>query len=137
MLDTDLSERQTTFTKNLIKTFRPKTFCHILGLNKRQLLSTEKKLQTRPIQTSSIIANFETGIFRLPESSKAAIRASVVNILKNSKPGTTRNISKKQLTAIMNLKQDPSLTIVPAADKGRSVAVMNTSDYKSKINTVK
>ena len=28
MLDSDLSERQTTFTKNVIKTFRPKTFGH-------------------------------------------------------------------------------------------------------------
>ena len=28
MLDTDLFERQTTFSKNLVKTFRPKTFGH-------------------------------------------------------------------------------------------------------------
>ena len=74
-------------------------------------------------------------IFKLPESSKATIRASVINNLKNSTPETTRNISKEQLTAIRNLKKDPSITIVPA-DKGRSVVVMNTSDYKSKINTL-
>ena len=28
MLDTDLFERQTTFSKNLVKTFGPKTFGH-------------------------------------------------------------------------------------------------------------
>ena len=28
MLDTDLFERQMTFSKNLVKTFRPKTFGH-------------------------------------------------------------------------------------------------------------
>ena len=28
MLDTDLFERQTTFSKNLVKMFRPKTFGH-------------------------------------------------------------------------------------------------------------
>ena len=118
--------------------------CWVINLSDRQLSINETMaLQNglnfattpRSIPTSSIIANIETGIFRLPESSKATIRASVVNILKNSTPETTRNISKEQLTAIRNLKKDPSITIVPA-DKGRSVVVMNTSDYKSKINTL-
>ncbi|XP_078363508.1 uncharacterized protein LOC144647600 [Oculina patagonica] len=67
--------------------------------------------------------------------SKATIRASVVNILKNSKPEAVSNISKQQLAAVRNLKQDPSVTIVPA-DKGRSVVVTNTVDYKEKIATL-
>ena len=55
------------------------------------------------------------------------------NILKNSKPETTPNISKQQLTAIRNLKQDPSITIVPAVV---AVVIRNTVDYKEKISAL-
>ena len=66
-----------------------------------------------------------SGIYNLSGSAKATIRASVVNILKNSKPEATQNITRQQLAAVRTLQQDPSVTVVPA-DKGKAVVVMYT-----------
>ena len=113
----------------------------VINLSSRQLIEQEIiSLQNglnfattpRSIRTSRIVANIETGIYNLPHSSKASIR---VSILKNRKPETTNNISKQQLAAIRNLKQDPSIVIVPA-DKGRATVVMNTAEYKEKVSAL-
>ena len=54
MLDTDLFESQTTFTKNLIKTFRPKTFGHPrFEFVKKATASFNGSYQSRP-QSSSL-----------------------------------------------------------------------------------
>ena len=112
----------------------------VINLSSRQLIEQEIiSLQNglnfattpRSIPISRIVANIETGIYNLPHSSKAPIR---VSILKNRKPETTNNISK-QLAAIRNLKQDPSIVIVPA-DKGRATVVMNTAEYKEKVRAL-
>lgn len=70
------------------------------------------------IPMSHIVANIESGIYHLSKSSKAAIRASVVNILSKSKPEATPNITRQQFSSVRELQQDPSVTIVPA-DKGK------------------
>jgi len=89
----------------------------------------------RSIPVSSFIANIEKGIFNLPQNSKATICASVVSILKNSKPETVSNVLKQHLTAIKNLKKDSSIIIIPA-DKGKAVVLMNREDYKEKISSL-
>ena len=108
-------------------------------LSEHETISLQRELNfattPRSIPTSRIVANIETGIYNLSQRSKATIRASVVSILKFSTPETTSNISKQQLTAIRNLKQDSSITLVPA-DKGRATAVMNTVDYKEKVSAL-
>jgi hypothetical protein len=85
------------------------------------------------IPVPKIIASIESGIYHLCEESKATIRASVVNTLKNTKTLSTTNISKQQSHALRNLKKDKDITIVPA-DKGRAIVVMNTNDYDRKIS---
>ena len=107
-------------------------------LSEHEIISLQNGLNfaTIPgsIPISRIVANVETGIPRSSRS-KASIRASVVSLLKSSKPETTTNISKQQLAAIRNLKQDPSIVIVPA-DKGRATVVMNTAEYKEKVSAL-
>ena len=110
----------------------------VINLSNRQLSEHETSaLQNglnfattpRVIPTSHIVANIESGIYNLSGSAKATIRASVVNVLKNSKPETTPNITRPQLTAVRTLQQDPTITIVPA-DKGKAVVVMDTVEYR-------
>lgn len=57
---------------------------------------------------------------------------AAVNILKNSKSQSTRNITRPQITALRKLIEDSSITIVPA-DKDRAVVVMNFDHYNRKI----
>ena len=89
---------------------------------------------TRAIPTSHIVANTESGIYKLSGSIKATVRASVVNSLKNSKPEATSNITRQQLAAVRTLQQDPTITVVPA-DKGKAAVVMDTVEYREKVTT--
>jgi hypothetical protein len=73
------------------------------------------------------------GIRDLPESNKESIRATVTNILKYSKPPTTCNLSRQQKLALKNLREDNSITIIPA-DKGKAIVVMDNDDYTSKFS---
>lgn len=79
----------------------------------------------RVIPIANIVTNIETGVYNLSENSKVTVCAAAVNILKNSKPETNPNIWRQQLTAVMNLKQDSSVTVVPV-DKMKAVVVMDT-----------
>ena len=87
------------------------------------------------IPTCSILANIENGIHQLSDTAKANIRVSVVNILKNSKLPKPSHTSKQLNTTLKNLKNDPSIVILPA-DKGRCVVVMNAKEYKEKMRTL-
>ena len=49
-----------------------------------------------------------------------------------SKPPAS-NISKGEFQALQNLKKDDSITILPA-DKGRATVLLNTKDYKDKMD---
>ena len=62
------------------------------------------------------------------------LRANCVRILKNA-PKPRSNINKKERLALDSLAKNKEITIVPA-DKGRSVVVMNTQDYKDKANKI-
>ena len=87
----------------------------------------------KAIPVPKIVASIESGIRDLPESNKESIRATVKNILKYSKPPTTCNLSRQQKLALKNLREDDSITIIPA-DKGKVIVVMDNDDYTSKIS---
>ena len=112
----------------------------VMNLSHRQLSEHETSalqhglnLATTPrtIPVSCIVAHVESGVCNLPGSAKATIRASIVNILKNSKPEASQNITRQQLAAVRTLQQDPTITIVPA-DKGKAGVVMDTDEYHEK-----
>ena len=116
----------------------------VINLSNRQLSEHETSaLQNglnfatipKTVPTSHIVANIESGIYNLSGSAKATIRASVVNILRNSKPETTQNITRQQLAAVRTLQRDPTVTVVPA-DKGKAVVVMDTVEYREKVRTL-
>ena len=113
----------------------------VINLSNRQLSEHETSaLQNglnyattpKTVPTSRIVANIESGIYNLSGSAKATIRASVVNILRNSKPETTQNITRQHLAAVRTLQQDPTVSVVPA-DKGKAVVVMDTVEYREKV----
>jgi hypothetical protein len=70
-----------------------------------------------------------------PDSKEAqTLRSDCVRILKNSPP-LKSNISRAEKVALDSLAKNNEITIVPA-DKGRSVVVMNTRDYKTKAKNI-
>ena len=90
---------------------------------------------SKTVPTSRVVANIESGIYNLSGSAKVTKRASVVNILRNSKREATQNITRQQLAAVRTLQQDPTVTVVPA-DKGKAVVVMDTAEYREKVRTL-
>ncbi len=102
----------------------------LLSVHEISALQNGLNFATTPkvIPTSHFVANIESGIYHHSSSFKAAIRASVVNILSKSKPEATPNITRQQLSSVGKLQQDPSITIVPA-DKGKAVVVMDMTHY--------
>jgi len=79
---------------------------------------------------AEILSSVESRITHLPPASANLICA--VSILKGIKPSCQSNIKKHQLETLKALSKDPSVTILPA-DKGRTVVVMDSSDYQRKI----
>ena len=86
----------------------------------------------KKIPVVKILSSVENGIFSLNQSPKDTIRVSVANILKNSKVPATVNITKEQEKALQNLRKDETVKILPA-DKGRSIVVMDSDEYKEKV----
>ena len=116
----------------------------VVNLSNRQLSENETSalqnglnFATTPktVPTSRIVANIESGTYNLLGSAKATIRASVLNILKNSKPEATQNITREQRAAVRSLQQDQSITVVPA-DKGKAIVVMDMAEYSEKVHTL-
>ena len=62
------------------------------------------------------------------------LRTEIVGAIKSSKVPKS-NISKAVKTALRSLKQEDSITILPA-DKGRAKVVMDKTEYKEKVNIV-
>jgi len=87
----------------------------------------------KSIPAGNILASIESGIFNLNEISKQQIRSSVTNILRNSKPQKESNISKDEVKALINLKKDKNIVVLPA-DKGKAIVVMNRRDYQEKLH---
>lgn len=108
-----------------------------LSLHEKCVLQNGLNFATTPrvILITNIVTNIETGVYNLSENSKVTVCAAAVNILKNSKPETNPNIWRQQLTAVMNLKQDSSVTVVPV-DKMKAVVVMDTVEYREKVSAL-
>ena len=117
----------------------------VINLSDRPLTQDETSLlqkglnfavtpKTTPI--NEYIIGIETACKLLGPDSKQAetLRADCVKIVKNTKLPKP-NIPKGELNALHTLAKEPEITILPA-DKGRSVVVMNTSDYKNKANAL-
>ncbi|XP_055959216.1 uncharacterized protein LOC130014266, partial [Patella vulgata] len=81
------------------------------------------------------IANIEKGLCQLAPGGKVDfLRHQIANlIIKSTTKKNSHNITKGETKAIQELKNDKSITIIPA-DKGKSTVVMNTDEYNSTVN---
>jgi hypothetical protein len=87
---------------------------------------------TNPIEDT--LAGIEKAIRDLPVEQAEEARQETVRIIKNaSKPA--HNLNKAEKEALRTIKGNSELTILPA-DKGNATVILNTQDYKQKINTL-
>ncbi|KAM3823585.1 uncharacterized protein M6D78_018813 [Vipera latastei] len=86
------------------------------------------------IPTETIICGVESSLTKINPDDANKIRLEVTNILCTSKPPKS-NLPKEEQTALLNLKNDTSIIILPA-DKGNATVVMNSSDYHTKLSNL-
>ncbi|CAH1242829.1 HMCN1 [Branchiostoma lanceolatum] len=77
-----------------------------------------------------IVAQTESVCRKLPEIEANTLRCKVNSVL-NRQKRPEDNLPKEEREALRSLKRDKSITILPA-DKGRSVVVLNKTDYHKK-----
>ena len=82
------------------------------------------------IPKNDIIVATELACKSLSTNEAAQLRTEIVGAIKSSKD-TKSNISKAVKTALRSLKQENSITILPA-DKGRATVVMDKTEYEKK-----
>ena len=86
------------------------------------------------IPVEDIISSVEASIRSLPESESEEIRTEVSRILRKAKPPRP-NIKLSEKRAIKELNTNNNILILPA-DKGNATVIMETDDYKKKINNL-
>ncbi|XP_067653260.1 uncharacterized protein [Haliotis asinina] len=59
----------------------------------------------------------------------------ITDILKKSKPQKPNIITKTEREALKDLRNDDSITIVPA-DKGKAIIILNTPDFESVVHKI-
>jgi hypothetical protein len=84
------------------------------------------------IPYKKIICGVESSILHLSKESAEIIRQDTTSILRKAKPPAP-NISKEEIAALKELKENTSIVIVPA-DKGNATVVMDEENYRLKMN---
>ena len=80
------------------------------------------------------VASIEYACQKLNEGKAEELRVEIKNILKKSQPNKS-NITKEELRAIKELKQDDQ-RIILTADKGVALVVLNKADYIGKSRAI-
>ena len=115
----------------------------VINLSDRPLSAAETSLLAKgnnfsitpkTVPTEDIIANIEASIQKLPAEVSEVIRSEASRILRKAKPPQS-NITKKERMAIKDLNSNKDIIILPA-DKGNATVLMNTTDYKDKLNSL-
>jgi ATP-dependent Lon protease len=94
------------------------------GLNYAQTTSIKSNMK-------DFISGIEQAIHHLPTETAEEIRQEASRIIRLAKPQRT-NTSKAEREALRTLRNDDSITILPA-DKGNATVILSSTDYKSKI----
>ena len=81
-----------------------------------------------------IVVATEEACRHLGEQKGASLHSEVAKTVKRAKPSRS-NLTSDERQAIHELKGDRNIMILPA-DKGKAMVVMNSSDYKQKLNSV-
>ena len=88
------------------------------------------------IPRHEIIANVECSLRECEANPDRIehVRASIASVMKNAKPPRP-NTTSIERTALRSLKENKTITILPA-DKGNRTVVMNTTDYEKKASDI-
>ena len=108
-----------------------------LSTAERSLLEKGPKFAPTPqnIPVKDIVSEVEATIVRLPDDSKDAIRTSTASLLHRARLPPHRNITKAEMIALKNLKDDYERVIMKA-DKGNCFVVMDKMDYDTKMEAL-
>jgi hypothetical protein len=97
------------------------------GLNYAQTTSIKSKMK-------DFISGIEQAIHHLPTETAEEIRQEASRIIRLAKPQRT-NTSKAEREALRTLRNDDSVTILPA-DKGNATVILSSTVYKSKVRSL-
>src|SRR5215469_1292483 len=109
---------------------------HILddGLHSLLQKGLNYAVTPRNLPIEDLLTGVEKAVQSLPVESAEEARQETVRIIKSpSKPRD--NLTRTERAALRNLKNNTELTILPA-DKGNATVILNSTDYKQKINTL-
>ena len=115
----------------------------MINLSSRPLSDTEVSLLKKGlnfalipsnIPVTEIVAKVESTMRTLDSEQADTVRRTVNVILQQAKPPKP-NITKDMQEALINLKQDDTITVLPA-DKGRASVVQDTNTYHDKMKTL-
>ena len=96
------------------------------------LISLVNAITPKNIPANEIVVKVESAI-RPPDTEQAdSVRGTVNNLLQKVKPPKP-NITKDMKQALKNLKEDNTIIMVLAADKGRASVVLDIETYRQKM----
>ena len=111
----------------------------VLNLSDKQLNDSEISLLSKgmkfamtqkEVPKEEIITKVESSLSKFDKPEAATIRAKVSLALQQAK-APKDNLTQRERKALLNLKKDKDIVILPA-DKGRATVIMNKTDYYRK-----
>ena len=110
---------------------------HTLTNNQKSLLKKGLNFAISPchLPNREIIAQTEYISRFLPLSKAEALKADITRCIQNNKMKIKQNITTKEREALQELKELDLITIVEA-DKGKAAVVLDTAEYKQKMETL-
>ena len=96
------------------------------------LISLVNAITPKNIPANAIVAKVESAIRPLDTEQADSVRRIVNNLLQKVKPPKP-NITKDMKQALKNLKEDNTIIMVLAADKGRASVVLDIETYRQKM----
>ena len=108
----------------------------VLSNEEESILSKGLNYAVSPqkVPVTDYIVQTEKACRLLPPEDRDSLRSEVVHICRSHKPSTP-NITRAEREALVNLKKDDNIIILPA-DKGRATVIMDKENYVSKVNTM-
>ncbi|XP_071505303.1 uncharacterized protein [Diadema antillarum] len=112
----------------------------VVTLSKRKLSSAEKALLSKGpnfavaptrVPATEIIAKVESSVRTLSAETVGSVRREVSAVLATAQP-LKPNITPDMRKALKSLKEEDSITVLPA-DKGRASVVLDTDVYRAKM----
>ncbi|KAK5638774.1 hypothetical protein RI129_013069 [Pyrocoelia pectoralis] len=86
------------------------------------------------IPVENIITNVEIALTTVEQPIADEIRLDIANILKKARP-PAQNVTKRELIALKELKNNNDVLILPA-DKGNATVIVNSNEYHQKMITL-